>query len=158
MIAAPVVPAPYQPRQFQQLGIWPAGSLQLKAYGITWRPHRPGPPPWLQDAAQHHVEQHLPADADAEGHHGLGFVTLHEGREGSWLLIDWWAHGDICCQRLVHAQEGSREFAPITRPLLGCVWESVVLGFERDAWVRTMLTERPDPTAYLALRLPEGRH
>lgn len=72
--------------------------------------------------------------------------------------MDWWAHTDICCQRLAHAPEGSLQFGQVERPLHACVWESVVLGFERDAWVATMLTQHPDPEAYLQARLPDGAH
>lgn len=148
--------APYQARQFQQLGVWVTGPLKLKAYGITRHPGRSGPGRDLQRAAQRHVKG-LPPFAEAEGHHGLGFVVLHEG-EQNWLLMDWWAHTDICCQRLSHLAPGSAEFVPVDRPLLACIWESVVLAFERDAWVRTILTTNPDPEAYLNTRLPDGAY
>lgn len=156
MNATAVPPSPYQPRRFSRLGLWAAGELKLKAYGITWRTDEPGPPLALQQAARRHVTGALPPHAEAEGHHGLGFVILHEGREGNWLLMDWWAHTDICCQRLAHAAEGSTELSSVERPLLACVWESVVLAFERDAWVATMLTAHPDPQAYQDHWLPEG--
>ena len=155
--AQPVQAAPYQPRRYQRLGLWTAGPLLLKAYGITWR-DQPGPPVELQQAAREHVSQALPPHADAEGHHGLGFAVLHEGQQGTWLLMDWWAHNDICCQRLAHSAEGSLRFAPVDRPLHACVWEAVVLGFERDAWVATTLTTHPDPQAYLDLQLPDGAY
>ncbi len=157
MTDAVLAPAPYRARQFQQLGLWVVGPLRLKAYGITCRSDRPGPGHELRRAAQRHLSS-LPPAAEAEGHHGLGFVVLHEGEQGSWLLMDWWAHADICCQRLAHAEPGSAEFAPVDRPLLACVWESVVLSYERDAWVTTMLTTSPDPQAYLAMRLPDGAY
>ncbi len=157
MTGVVLAPAPYQARQFQQLGVWVASPLRLKAYGITRRPGQPTPGQELQYAAQRHLSG-LPPVAEAEGHHGLGFVVLHEGEQGSWLLMDWWAHTDICCQRLSHAEPGSAEFVPVDRPLLACVWESVVLSFERDAWVSTMLTTSPDPEAYLDTRLPNGAY
>lgn len=158
MSADPLLPAPYRPRQYQQLGRWIAGPLQLKAYGITWRTGQAGPPEVLHRAARRYVADMLPAHADAEGHHGLGFVVLHEGQQGSWLLMDWWAHSDICCQLLAHADAGCDTFRLVQRPLLACVWEAVVLSWERDAWVRTMLTAAPHPEAYLGALLPSGAH
>ncbi len=157
LTAVALAPAPYRPRRFRQLGMWTAGPLRLKAYGITSSHGRPGPGQELQRAAVHHLHR-LPPIAKAEGHHGLGFVVLHEGEQGTWLLMDWWAHTDICCQRLSHAEKGSTEFVPVDRPLLACVWESVILSFERNAWVSTMLTASPDPQAYLDTRLPDGAY
>lgn len=43
-------------------------------------------------------------------------------------------------------------------PPLACVWELVVTAHERDAWVRHMLTARPDAPTYLADALPQGRY
>ena len=114
MTAQPVPAAPYQPRRFQQLGLWAPGPLQLKAYGTTWR-DQPGPPVDLQQAARVQLSKMLPAYAEAEGHHGLGFAVLHEGQQGSWLLMDWWAHSHICCQLVAHAPEGSLQFTPVDR-------------------------------------------
>lgn len=151
-------PAPYQARRFTGLGTWAAADLQLKAYGITWRLDRSGPPLELQQAARDHAARKLPAAAIAEDHHGLGFVILHEGRQGTWLLMDWWAHGDITCQVMAHADQGSTVFTAINRPYLACVWETVVIAHERDAWVDTMLTKHPDPDAYLTRRLSDGNH
>ena len=70
--------------------------------------------------------------------------------------MDWWAHTDICCQLLAHAPSDTAAFTAVERPLLACVWEAVVLAAERDAWVATMLTERPAPEAYLSRWLSEG--
>lgn len=72
--------------------------------------------------------------------------------------MDWWAHTDICCQVLAHAALGSTTFVPIQRPLHACVWESVALAFERAAWVQTMLTDHPNPQAYLTHQLPEATY
>lgn len=52
MSAAVVPPVPYVPRRFQRLGLWAAGELTLKAYGITWRTDQPGPPSPLVRSAR----------------------------------------------------------------------------------------------------------
>lgn len=157
MTAAPSYMTPYQPRHVRRLGLWRAGPLQLKAYGVTVAPRSSPIPSPLHDAARRYVEEQVHLVV-AEGHHGLGFVVVHEGREGTWLLFDWWAHQDICCQLLAHADTGTSEFHAVERPLLACVWESVVLNHERVAWVQTMLTADPGPQAYLDQQLPDGAY
>jgi hypothetical protein len=154
----------YVSRWFSSCGQWRVGRLRLKAYGISWRKPEPARqhepvPPELVSAAHKYVGEHLPAAAEAEGHHGLGFVIIHEGEHGCWLLADWWAHSEICCQLLAHAPwPTSADFAPVDRPLLACVWEAVVISAEREAWVETMLNGHPQPEAYLERRLPEGSY
>ena len=93
----------------------------------------------------------MEAAAEAEGgSSGLGFVVMHAGEMGTWLLMDWWAHGDILCQRLSLAPAGGAYEPMDDRPLTACVWELPILMHERDAYVRHMLTARPDADAYLA--------
>ena len=48
--------------------------------------------------------------------------------------------------------------ASVTAPALACVWELAVTGHERNAWIRHMLTARPDAAAYLDDVLPAGRY
>ncbi|EPX87030.1 hypothetical protein Salmuc_03005 [Salipiger mucosus DSM 16094] len=86
---------------------------------------------------------------DEGGAQGTGFVVIHEGEVGTWLLMDWWAHGDILCQRL-SLGDADGFAAQDARPLNACVWELPVLMHERDAWVRHMMGGAPDPEAYLA--------
>ena len=98
-----------------------------------------------------------PAAAREGGSEGLGFAILHEGLQGTWLLLHWWAHGDILCGRLLRAEPGGRDFAPQDdRPLVACVWELAAIEHERAAWVRAMLREAPSPEAYLADALAPG--
>jgi hypothetical protein len=47
-------------------------------------------------------------------------------------------------------------FLRVERPLLACVWETVVISAERNAWVETMLATAPQPSLYLDTRLPDG--
>lgn len=149
--------AAYEPRQFTFLGLWTAGDVALKAYGITVAGAAPISQQVL-DAAREVVAGTLPAEAAAEGESlDLGFVVLHAGTAGNWLLMHWWAHEDICCQRLAHAPSGSARFQSVDeRPLMACVWELVAIGHENRAFVRHLLTEAPDRAAYLADLLPDG--
>ena len=152
--------ATYQPRHYEQLGIWEEGPFRLKAYAIRHDGVSAGSVAASREliaAARAHSAKRLIAAAGGGHHHGLGFVVLHAGLVAHWLLVDWWAHGDICCHLLSRSEHQSPlDFRPESRPLLGCVWELPILSFERDAWVKTMLRENPDSDAYLANRFPEG--
>lgn len=149
-------PEPYVRRSFRRLGLWEEAGFRLKAYAI----HPDGPPPdaALTDAARRHAAEILPGAAAAEGDPlPLGFLILHRGATGSFLLMDWWAHRDVICQRTALARRAG-EFVATDRPLLACLWEMIALAHERDAFVRHLCRPDPDPDAYLADWLPDGRY
>lgn len=147
----------YVEREFRAAGLWTIPGLRLKAYAIgTGDPVSPA----TLDAARSWSEAVLPDAAATEGgSSGLGYAIVHAGSLGTWLLAQWWAHGDICCQRMALAPPGTRAFASVgERPLHACVWEQVVIGHERDAWVRRMMKAAPDAEGYLADRLADGSY
>lgn len=151
--------APYAPRRVVPLAPWTLGALRLKPYTIAPDGADAVPAPRLA-AARDAIAAALPAAAAAEGESaGVGFAVIHQGTLGTWALGDWWAHGDILCQRLWHADPGSEAFRPMDhRPLTACVWELAVIAHERRAFIDTMLTARPDPAAYLGRTLAPGLH
>ena len=152
-------PAPYRPRAMAPMGRLDAGGHTLKLYAIHPE-DRPAPAERTWAAARAEAERIVPAAAEREGEaHGLGFAILHEGLQGTWLLLHWWAHGDILCGRLLRTEPGGFDFAPQDqRPLVACVWELAVIDHERRAWTRAMQAEAPDPGAYLADALPAGAY
>jgi hypothetical protein len=146
----------YEPRHFRYHGVRRSSGLAFKLYSIGYR--APGAPEDLVEAAVVVAERELPALAEAEGdHHGLGFVIVHEGQVGTWLLLHWWAHEDILCQQM-HNLDDAGDFRPTTRPLHGCVWEGIVISHEHQAWISRVLGGAPDAEAYLGDTLPEGIH
>ena len=147
----------YREREFYSLDGWTVGNHVLKVYGISV-PVAARLESELIEAARSHTERVLPPAATTEGgSERLGYCVLHRGELGTWLLINWWVHGDICCGRLALAATGSTQFEALdARPLLACVWEQVVMHHERDAWVRHMMSAAPDPAAYRQDRLTDG--
>jgi hypothetical protein len=77
------------------------------------------------------------------GDHGLGFLILHYGMDGDYLLVSDWYDANMLKHRVRGAEtgaDGSVTFMPLAqRDLIACVWELEVIKFERDAWVRTVL-------------------
>ncbi len=154
--------AAYQPRPFGYLGTWNEGAWALKTYGIHHRRPTGDQPlidPAVADAARAQVRALLPRADEEGGHYQTGFVVLHQGLQGNWLLLQWWAHEDICCQILSRSDASAPEaFEVVTRPLMACVWELLVIDFERRAWIETALGAAPDRQAYLDRRLADGMY
>lgn len=147
---------PYRKRFFRSEGIAESDGFRIKLYTIRLD-DEPAPQATMS-AVTTHALRAIPAAAEEESdHHDLGFVILHEGEDANWLLLHWWAHADINCQ-LMAVQGPDGRFTVTGRPLHACVWEGVVITHEHRAWVRTMMTERPDAEAYLTDVLANGAY
>ena len=87
---------------------------------------------------------------------GSGFVILHLGEEGRWLLVHHWLPGGIASRRLYRADLASGSLYEETgHHLFACVWELGLIDFERRAWVSTVMAGAPIED-YLAARFEEG--
>jgi hypothetical protein len=154
--------APYEPRLFADLGTLTEGRWTLKLYGIHCDITRDRTA--LVDSAvlrsgQMHVRGLL-TEADAIGaHHNVAFVIFHQGKRANWLLTHWWIHHDICCHIVSSSPlDDPLRFARATGPVMACVWELIVIDFERRAWISRALGSKPDVGKYLAERLPDGTY
>ena len=125
----------------------------MKRYAITVARHGGVLPNDATAASEAALEEALPAGCRDGEAHGVAIQTTHLGLEGLWVLVDWWAFGDVLMHRHFHA--------PVDRPVelrdvsgqgFGpCVWELAVQAHERDAWLRHVLAAPagPDLPAYL---------
>ncbi|PYE84249.1 hypothetical protein [Pseudoroseicyclus aestuarii] len=145
----------YRPRQMAPSGTCRIAGQPLKLYRIALE----GAPLPDLAAARALAEARLPREIEEEGGaEGPGLLLLHAGEGGVWLLLMWWAHGDILCRRLLRAETPAGPFVPHdSRALMACVWELAVIDHERRAWIRHMMTARPDPDGWAADFL-EGLH
>lgn len=154
-----LAPEPYAPRRIAHIDTWRTADHAIKVYGIHRDPNWTSP--ILSDAviasARAAVQDVLTPHARDERSYGLGFCIVHVGEEAVWLLVDWWISGGIVCQQMLSAPLAQPDrFTPVSTPALACVWELVVTAHERNAWVRHMLTAKPNPPAYLEDILPAG--
>ena len=132
----------YEPRPIRFIGVstTPAG-WSVKNYAIT--------------VAGHHDA--LPVHSATHNSHGVAILTMHLGLQGFWVLIDWWAYGDVLMHRHLRApvdnftdlQDAAAEgFGP-------CVWELAVQAHERRAWLQHVLAN-PQGSDLGKYRLPSG--
>ncbi len=80
------------------------------------------------------------------------FLIVHEGREGVWILLSWWTGGEMLRTKVLFAAFEHPiviKKSPYQTNALLCVWELEVFAHERNAWVRHVLVENPNFTAYL---------
>lgn len=145
----------YAPRPIRCLELWQWGAWRLKVYGIT---HAPGGSlPDLVDAAKALATGILPTAASAgPRHYGVGFMGVHQGNGANLVFLDWWADENEL-YHLAYASTPDRPEALSCASVTGriaCVWDLAVMGFERQAWIDTVLSPpRPDVEAYLRARL-----
>lgn len=145
----------YRPRAIRYLDEWRIGPLRMKVYGIAYRGDRPSEA--LQEAARGIAGQRIGESLAATAHYGVGFVGIHEGRDGNFVFVDWWAdENELHHHVYVSTLERPRELQYKTPSgLAACAWDLRLLCHERDAWVDCVLKrfDDPDIEAYLARRL-----
>lgn len=164
---APRPPAnPYHARHVRFLRLAELNDWRVKVYGISAHGERPDPA--AISAAEQLARELLPAPAIwaaapgagaavSEDRYGVAILIVHKGREGTFLLLNWWAGENMLQHRVYLAPPGQpHEFSDITPTgVLACVWELAVLAFECNAWIETVLADpaAPNLDAYLARRM-----
>jgi hypothetical protein len=136
-------PLTYSPRLVKALPPVEVQGRVLKAYAMFAQPDRRAEipkPDWLRQ----HAASVL-SEPPREGDHPVGFLILHYGMEGDYLLVSQWYDADMLkhwVRGAVVDDAGGTTFAPLAqRDLIACVYEFEVIRFERDAWVRTVLAQ-----------------
>ena len=148
----------HRPRAVSFLKTHEAAGWRLKFYGVADQEERPRPD--LIRVAEALVPSVLPSPAVHGGsddphdvdRYGVGFVIVHDAADYSFAVYDWWAGENEVHQRIFSSLPTRLgAMRPHPTPSIGCVWELAVTDFERQAWLRHVLTnpEGPDIEAYL---------
>lgn len=150
------IPA-YKPRATRFDQVLTLEDIRLKIYHVTAQENEPIEVA-IASKAIALIQQHLPDKVNhSGGAHGVGYVILHRGVTDHWLLMHWWGGGDIALASLARLKGGEMEFEfEDDTHVHACVWEHAVIAHERDAWVRTMMTGKPNSEAYLKDCLADG--
>lgn len=144
---------PYQKRSIRFLDVVDYNDWKMKVYSISAK--REFIAPGLAEMAKMIVPEMLPDEAFTDQHYGLGFVMLHEGIDGNYIITSWWEGENMLCNHI--------RAAPADKPyvfrsiadtgIVSCVWELEVHYHEKKAWIQAMLDNEsgPDAGKYLSL-------
>lgn len=157
--AIPVLPGlqdyTYEPRLISFLGATRSETgWYMKRYVITLASKKGAMADAAVQAAERAAGVALPLPRGAGASHGVAVLTMHMGLQGFWVLVDWWAHGDVLMHRHLCAPAEQPEALHDAAPegFGPCVWELAVQAHERQAWLRHVLVNPGghDVDAYLA--------
>lgn len=141
---------PHADRPTEFLGVWQLGGWRVKVFGVAYEGETVAPR--LLDDAKSLAARALPQPAADGSRYGVGFVVVHDGRGGNWVLVDWWANDNELNQVLYQSSdEAPSDFEHVTSGLISCVHEMKVIVHEYEAWLTTFLAnpDGPDVEAYL---------
>ena len=125
----------YSARPIEFLGIENHKGLRLKLYSIIY-----GDEPFQRTAFEPGLNlaiAALPMPAVTAEGPGVGFVILHRGRTGNYLILSRWDRENELPTRVFITDE--KGWRPAKASESFCVWDLQVIWQEREAYVRTLL-------------------
>ena len=144
----------YRDRKMSFLKVAKVEDWQIKVYGITM--HDSFKSFAVVENALLRLTEWLPPQDNPElPVYDLAWLIAHEGREGVWLLLNWWVGGEMMETIVNFAAYDAPDnitASPYQKNALLCVWELEVIAHERQAWIDNVLmkAENPDFAGYLA--------
>lgn len=129
---------PFAQRPISSIGVTFHDDWALKRYTIVygeqpvdWRGFEPG----LALAVRS-----LPEPAVTAERLGVGFLIAHRGAGADYVVLGWWdRENELPLRVVVRDQTPGAEWRPARGSESVCVWDLQVIGFERDAYVTTVL-------------------
>lgn len=139
-------PMQYLPRLVLPYPVISINNRQIKIYGVFSDQDKVARFPGQEELAAR-IGEMTDAPTDAADH-GLGFAIVHLARDGDYLLLSQWLDANMLQHYVYKCVVDNCQFANIESlaetGIIACVWELEIMKFERDAWVRTMLSAAPD--------------
>ena len=146
----------YHPRVVASLGLWRIRNWSFKAYGVH---HDPNQTKMFTaqrlEAARTHAAAQIVLAETFPSHDGIGYLILHQARRYLWHIQHWWTDSEILAG-VTSRMNDAGLFQRCSDPYIATTWDLAIINHEREAWIKTMLTQVSDPRAYLALWLPNG--
>jgi hypothetical protein len=142
---------PYAPRPIEPLGIWEHRGWRIKRYSIAY--DRPHARPELVAAAEEAAAAILPQPATTATRYGVGFLGVHDGRGGNFVVVDWWEdENELHHHVLFSPRDDPEALRPETSAdPIACIWDLSFVAHERVAWIRNILAaDARGLDAYLA--------
>ena len=138
---------PFADRAVEFLGVREAGNTRLKTYAVVYANRALDTPRFEQGLALAAGE--LPEPDPSMGRPGVGFVILHQGKTGDYVVLCWWdRENELPTRVFVWDQDYWRPALPNES---FCVWDLDIIGSERNAYLETVLChEGASLDAYLS--------
>lgn len=146
--AALDIRAPYAPRPIRFRGLRRHGDWRLKEYTIVYGDGRLNEADYA--AGLPGALAALPSPAVEPQRPGVGFLIVHQGRGATYIVLAWWDNENELPLRVFVRNHDEAAWRPAAGSESVCVWDLLVIAFERDAYVRCVLSSAGGPDAYLA--------
>lgn len=139
---------PYQPRAIAFVELRSVRDWQLKIYSVRYGQ---SPLDWGRFKTGLAVaEAALPTPAVTPARPGVGFMILHQGRTGNYVVLAWWDQENELPLRVFVQRSASEAWRPARDSESICVWDLEVIAHERNAYVASVLSPTgADLPAYL---------
>jgi hypothetical protein len=146
----------YADRSIQPSGLLAQGGWRLKRYDISLA--RGGAADDVFADAWIEACGLLPSPAITHDRPGIGFVIRHSGFGADYLVLCWWDNQNELLQRVLVRRYGEPRWSDGTGRFSICVWDLQVIWYERNAFVKHVLSQKtgPDLQAYVADFMPAG--
>lgn len=132
----------YRERAIDFLGVRESAGWRLKLYSVRYG-EDPLPEELYEEGIALAVEA-LPSPPVTAERPGVGFLILHRGRSVHYLVLNWWDRENELFNRVLMRGFGDADAWEWGRGgETACVWDLLVIAYERDAYVDYVL-ERPD--------------
>ncbi|MBX3388533.1 MAG: hypothetical protein KF691_03655 [Phycisphaeraceae bacterium] len=146
--------ASFHPRPVAALPVVRSDGWAIKPYRILGRESNRDEP--LSAESTEAVFRTLPRAREGPERPPVGFVIEHLATPLDYLVICWWENKNELATRILTRSEGADWGEPPGNESF-CVWDFDIMWFERNAFIRTMLSFAPaDVQAYIAARFEKA--
>jgi len=129
---------PYIARPIRYAGITDVAGYRLKRYVILYGGGPLREPEFA--AGMRLAHESLPQPGIDLQRPGVGFAIAHQGNGVDYLVLAWWDNqNELPLRVFVRPQTPTGEWRPARGGESVCVWDLEVIGFERNAYVKTLL-------------------
>lgn len=140
----------FAPRPLRFRGVLEHDGWRLKRYAISaGAPADVLAPEWPGWAGGRSLAlAALPSPARTEARPGVGLLIEHRGAGADYLVLGWWdRENELPVRVVVRDQVAGAAWRAAGPTESFCVWDLEVMGFERDAYVATVLAPDADADA-----------
>ena len=137
---------PYKPRTIKFKELLKVNDWNLKVYTISENKNHEFSE--LYEAVKPKLTQWLSKENGFNAmHHHMGFLILHKGNEGHFIVLNWWVGENMLNTRIYFSSFNNyNTIKQISGAGLGpCIWELEVIHHEKITWTNDVLKRSHEP-------------